>query len=170
MKTCNKCGEMKPLEAFSLQGNAPDGLKYACRACSSSAARAWNLANKARANATCARYKTRNPQVHKAWVETNRPHYNAYQREWRKTKVRANEYASSQKTRRVTPLWANRFFLKEAYRLARQRSITTALAWEVDHIIPLNHPLICGLHVETNIRVIPRTANRSRGNRVDLSL
>lgn len=165
MKTCNKCGETKPLSEFNVMRHAPDGRRYSCNACASKASRAWNIANKARSNATCLRYKKRKPHMHKVWVAANREHCNQYMREWRKTHSITTPYAASEKYRKVTPKWANRFFLKEAYRLARLRTKMLGVAWEVDHIIPLNHPLVCGLHVETNIRVIPRFANRSRGNR-----
>jgi 5-methylcytosine-specific restriction endonuclease McrA len=37
---------------------------------------------------------------------------------------------------------------------------------EVDHIVPLKSPLVCGLHVEHNLQVIPATQNRRKHNRV----
>lgn len=35
---------------------------------------------------------------------------------------------------------------------------------EVDHIIPLNHPLICGLHVPLNLRITERQINAIKSN------
>lgn len=49
--------------------------------------------------------------------------------------------------------------------LAALRTKTTGIRWEVDHIVPLVHPQVCGLHVETNLRVIPAIENRRKGNR-----
>lgn len=34
----------------------------------------------------------------------------------------------------------------------------------VDHIIPLNHPRVCGLHVPWNLRELPSASNFARGN------
>lgn len=65
----------------------------------------------------------------------------------------------------ATPAWANQFFVEEAYSLAALRSRTTGVRWEIDHIVPLVHPLVCGLHVETNLRVILAVENRRKGNR-----
>jgi hypothetical protein len=69
-------------------------------------------------------------------------------------------------TLRATPEWAEQFFIDEAYRLARLRSQVFGFAWEVDHVIPLVNPLVCGLHVVENLRVVPRVINRSKGNRL----
>jgi hypothetical protein len=66
----------------------------------------------------------------------------------------------------ATPAWANSFFIVEAYRLAKLRTEVTGIKWEVDHIIPLRHPLVCGLHVEHNLRVIPMAQNRRKGNKL----
>ena len=35
----------------------------------------------------------------------------------------------------------------------------------VDHIIPLNSKVVCGLHIETNLRIIDLEENKSKGNR-----
>jgi hypothetical protein len=32
------------------------------------------------------------------------------------------------------------------------------------HIVPLNHPYVCGLHVPWNMRVVPWRVNASKGN------
>lgn len=38
---------------------------------------------------------------------------------------------------------------------------------EVDHIIPLNHPLVCGLHCPANFQYLTREANRKKSNYFD---
>lgn len=35
----------------------------------------------------------------------------------------------------------------------------------LDHIIPLRHPEVCGLHVPWNLRVVKRETNLKKGNR-----
>lgn len=42
----------------------------------------------------------------------------------------------------------------------------TGTRHEVDHIVPLKGKTVRGLHVETNLRVIPHTENRQKGNKL----
>jgi hypothetical protein len=35
----------------------------------------------------------------------------------------------------------------------------------VDHIVPLNHPYVCGLHWDGNLQIIPHHVNRAKSNK-----
>lgn len=64
----------------------------------------------------------------------------------------------------ATVKWANEFFISEAYHLAELRTKITGIKWEVDHIVPLQSKLVCGLHCEHNLQVIPRSENLKKSN------
>lgn len=105
---------------------------------------------------------------------TNARYYRAHPEKWVGRPAWAKKFlekhAARQGHRRAskqqaTPAWANEFFVGEAYALAKLRTQVTGIKWEVDHIVPLNHPLVQGLHVENNLQVIPAVANRSKSNR-----
>jgi len=66
--------------------------------------------------------------------------------------------------RYATPSWADRQQIAQLYKQAKELTATTGVRHEVDHIIPLRHPLVCGLHVETNLRVIPAYENQKKSN------
>ena len=35
---------------------------------------------------------------------------------------------------------------------------------EVDHIVPINHPLVCGLHTEDNLQIVTANYNHFKSN------
>ena len=64
------------------------------------------------------------------------------------------------------PAWADLNAIKAIYKKASELSKSNGIKWHVDHEIPLKHPLVCGLHNEFNLRVIPARENQSKGNKL----
>lgn len=65
----------------------------------------------------------------------------------------------------ATPSWAEAAHIEAIYAEAKRLSVETGIPHEVDHIVPLISPLVCGLHVPANLRPLPQFDNRSKGNR-----
>lgn len=61
---------------------------------------------------------------------------------------------------RAVPAWADREAIKRIYVAARE------LKMHVDHIVPLRSPVVCGLHVENNMQLLPPAENIRKGNRI----
>jgi outer membrane phospholipase A len=108
--------------------------------------------------------------ANKAWYAIHKN--NPARLEKRRTYRRANSELSAAATNRhraskmkAFPTWANNFFISEAYHLARLRTKATGFKWQVDHIVPLQSKIVCGLHVENNLQVIPASENQSKCNR-----
>ena len=68
------------------------------------------------------------------------------------------------KRNKSMPIWANSKAIREMYYKARKLTSSTGIKHEVDHIIPSNHPLVCGLHVETNLQIITEQENIAKSN------
>lgn len=62
------------------------------------------------------------------------------------------------------PPWANREDLKKIDAEARRLTKETGVQHEVDHIIPIRHPLVCGLTVPENLQILPQRKNGQKGN------
>lgn len=63
------------------------------------------------------------------------------------------------------PPWVDRWELYALKHTAAALTIMTGRLHVLDHIVPLNHPDVCGLTVPWNLRIVPWRVNASKGNR-----
>lgn len=68
------------------------------------------------------------------------------------------------KYRRARPPWADPKALQAFWTLSRQRTAETGIQHSVDHVVPLIHPWVCGLHCESNLEVKPLSENIRKSN------
>ena len=150
--------------------------KKANSAACSKTNREWRKENRERVRAVKREYYRANDadRVQQAirsrkWLEANRDKSRASTAEWRKRNLAiaaaAQQRRRSKKLQR-TPAWADHEKIRQFFVLARELTLTTGVEHEVDHIYPLQGETVSGLHVETNLRVIPKSANRSKGARL----
>jgi hypothetical protein len=62
------------------------------------------------------------------------------------------------------PDWVDRNALNVLRTQARQAREQTGIEHALDHIVPLNHPLVCGLTVPWNFQIITRKQNAAKSN------
>ena len=104
------------------------------------------------------------------WAKNNRDKCNLASKRWRdshpeKEIAKMNKRRASRISR--TPSWLTEddfWMMKEAYSLSKLREKLTGIKWNVDHIIPLQGKLVSGLHVPSNLQVIPFIDNMRKGN------
>jgi hypothetical protein len=113
----------------------------------------------------------------KQWKQENRERYLALQKQYRQNNPhKVNFHASMKRSRKrnATPNWLTEFDLfviEEIYDLAILRSKAHGIQYHVDHIIPLKGVdengthVVCGLHVPSNLRIIPAKDNLEKLNR-----
>lgn len=80
-------------------------------------------------------------------------------------KIYAHTVLMRLKRKNRFPLWANKIKIQEIYKDCKNISQLTGIQHEVDHIIPLCGKYVSGLHVENNLRIIPKTENRLKSNK-----
>lgn len=74
------------------------------------------------------------------------------------------------KWKRARPPWASASDIAAIYTEAKRMSAETGVQYSVDHIVPLLHPLVCGLHCPDNLRIVPLKTNVAKSNYCDLGL
>ena len=69
---------------------------------------------------------------------------------------------------RAIPVWLTKNDHKkinDLYRLAADATKRTGTRHVVDHIVPLRNPMVCGLHWQINLRVVPWRVNSRKSNK-----
>lgn len=116
----------------------------------------YRAANPEKRKQTCSRYRQTNPEKEREtgakWRAANKPH------------LAAKSAARRALKKQATPPWAKMDAIAAIYAEAARRTAETGEQWEVDHIIPLVHKLVCGLHCEQNLQIIPEKQNRQKHN------
>lgn len=64
----------------------------------------------------------------------------------------------------ATPIWADRTKILEIYLLCRSMN-KEGIEYHVDHVIPIQGRIVCGLHVEANLSIIGAKENISKSNK-----
>ena len=155
---CTKCGIDKPLSSFSTNGT---GLyKKRCKPCRSAD-------QSARYAAKPIEQRRAEMQRISEWVRRNPDKYREYARKTRKAKpdhYRLKVQLRRRRYRAATPSWADRAAIAAIYRRAAEMTATTGVPHEVDHIVPLTSTMVCGLHCEANLQVLPMLENKRKNN------
>ena len=123
--------------------------------------KAWRSANPERARRAALNWKAKNR-------ERTRELSRKSASEWKKTnkaKARAHEAAREAAKRNATPLWAEQSKIQAFYAEAAEMTADLGTLHHVDHIVPLNSRIVCGLHWEVNLQVLPFRENIAKGNR-----
>lgn len=163
MKTCTQCSKEKPLDLFFRSKRAKDGRQSECKECSYSASKRW---------------KKQNPEAHKnqarrARAKKGQLTREEYNKERSENAIGIKAVRQKQDSRRrmqkLQRTFNNNeldeFVIEQAGDLCGLREEATGFKWEVDHIVPLNHKEMSGLHVAANFQVVPMRWNRVKGNR-----
>ena len=89
--------------------------------------------------------------------------------QWRKDNPdRVNAQVAKRRADKIqaTPKWANLKSIEHLYALAVMLTEINEVSYQVDHVVPLNSDLVCGLHCEDNLRVITAEENNTKKNKL----
>lgn len=90
-------------------------------------------------------------------------------KQWREKnpdRVAANLANRRANKKQATPKWANLKEIEKLYTEAKLLTKQNNEEYQVDHIVPLNSDIVCGLHWENNLQVITAIDNNSKNNKL----
>lgn len=159
MKKCSECGIEKSKSAFNKNGYGRDGLRSRCKGCD----RVYRITN---ANRILEMKRIHNRLFYQANVDEIKKQTATYRRNnlWL-----YNADTRKRQAGRATPPWltpADLLEIVEWYRAAKDYQWLSNEQLQVDHIIPLKSPIVCGLHVPWNLQVLSRSENRKKTNKL----
>lgn len=188
MKTCTKCGQTKPESDYFKYSGRP-GYRPSCKVCMQKSRpaenpetrKSWLLKTAAHRSEWQKEYYAKNKEACKARIKkcNEEKGYAEYRNGWRRSHLdRMRELAANHRKNnpgryryykakrraaelRATPKWANLELIKTYYAIAAAEP-----GIHVDHIVPLVSKIVCGLHCEANLQLLPASDNMSKGNRV----
>jgi hypothetical protein len=179
MKTCTKCSTAKEINMFH-RGNNPDGHRTWCKTCMSAYKKQYKIDNSERIKKVqqiynAVQYPLRKEYFKQRYID-KKEHILAVNSTYRKENL--DKHAAKETKRRAakisrTPAWLtedDHWMIEQAYELAALRTKMFGFAWEVDHVLPLQGKIVSGLHIPTNLQVIPATLNRQKNNRYEVVL
>jgi hypothetical protein len=134
-RVCTKCLIEKPLSNFYRDRMSLTGYRSDCKTCNTKRTTAYQKQNPEKAT--------------------------EYQRDYYSELGRAIKFAQAAKRRaakiKATPKWANNETIISIY-------FNCPNNYHVDHIVPLNSPIVCGLHWEQNLEYLSGPENLTKGN------
>ena len=120
-------------------------------------ARLWALANPEKKH-----------EIHRKNREKDLKNHNARNREWNKNNKPAKAALQAKRKSTIlqrTPAWdPDAHLIIAKYQLAAMLTKASGIEHHVDHIIPLQGRKVSGLHVFSNLRVIPGSDNVKKSN------
>ena len=185
IKTCTKCKIEKPQGEFYKNTRMKDGLNTFCIICHKTDNVARKAINRkdpsflAKEHAQRKIYREKNREKLALnmikWREENADYVKEYGKQYRQKNKHLINFLSQKRKIDVinrTPKWLDEedlWMIEQAYEIAIKRSASTGIQWHVDHIIPLRGKVVSGLHVPTNLRVIPWYENQRKTNKYEVS-
>jgi hypothetical protein len=160
MKTCRKCDETKEISQFHRHSGMKDGHLNTCAVCVTKTVAEWRLKNPGCRQKEHEKVRERESfRTREQWLEDRKK--NAIGRSASQGKY---FYKRKLQLTLLTFTELDEFVFEEACSLRELRKKATGFDWHIDHIVPLNHKKVCGLHKAANFQVVPASWNCQKRN------
>jgi hypothetical protein len=156
-KVCKKCGVDKALTEYHKDKHSKLGVRSYCKVCRVVEKREYYEANREQVIAQAIAWHRANPEQAainaRNKKQANPALYNSHTAKRRSAKLQR------------TASWADQDAIKAIYAEAQRLQEVLGIPMHVDHMVPLRGELVSGLHVESNLQVIPAALNLRKSNK-----
>lgn len=188
MKICKKCKIEKSTSDFYKAKSNKDGLNSLCKKCYYKKNKKYVQENREKVNKSKREWKSKNKEStklsFKKWYEKNTKDENGYysvkkEEIKERRKIASSKYIKKNREKltakeamrraskiQATPEWCECEKIEILYKKCKELSKLTGLKYHVDHIIPLNHSKVCGLHVWENLQILEESLNFKKNNKL----
>lgn len=185
-KVCNECGDEKPLTEFHKQKECKFGVRNKCKICAKARAVANYHANRDDRVKRKRKYNAETRDHRLAYLrdyrsqDEKRELINTLRSRWNEAnpdRVRANnaKHCVINRARRqqATLDWADKQYITDLYRNVAEaqqlfQDVGLDIKLHVDHIVPIKHDKVCGLHNEFNLQVLRAEENLRKHNNFEI--
>ena len=185
------CGEEKPTIEFVVDKRRKFGYTNCCKLCHGQKCKEYYRSHKKQSFEYSRKWCKKNPEKRKEiytksyhrnkeksdetkreWLKNNpekrkETMHNYYLRNKKKNKSRGAECCRRRQgmLKQQCPPWADMEMIKAIYSGARIATILFGKEFQVDHIVPLKHKYVTGLHVPDNLQILTKSENSRKNNR-----
>lgn len=159
-KICTKCKQYKLLDLYCKKGDGKYGKHSQCKACQ----KIYKDNNRAKNAIKVAEYK----EKHREYIREYQNEYKSAYMSIPENRARRNKHNATRRAiiGQASVNWANQEAMDNIYKTAATLEHQDGIKRHVDHIIPLSHKLVCGLHVENNLQILTAEENMRKHNRL----
>lgn len=173
LKQCCRCNTDKPLSEFGNNKRGSDGKQAACKQCVSDSSSHRN-------NTPEVNYKNERKTCSKCGVEKlGKDFYlnknilgglnsscKLCDREYARNKGTGNAKNARRRAAKLKaiPKWCDKQKVEAIYEECARITKETGVIHHVDHIVPLQSSYVCGLHCESNLKIITSSENQRKLN------
>lgn len=192
LKLCKICDLEKDLYNFSSRKGTKDGLLTSCKQCVKEYNAKYRRENaekiKQYAKSMVGFYRDSRKKYHKIYRSEHVDQVTIQKNLWyknniAKSKIKSKKWSSNNRDKcnatrakrraamkNALPLWLTKIQIieiSEFFTKAKLLNVETGIVHHVDHIIPLQNKLVCGLHVPWNLQLLTPSENSSKKNKFD---
>jgi hypothetical protein len=167
-KICTNCKEYKLLKEFDKNVDCKFGRLNQCKVCRKEKRKAYTKNNQEKIKNYKKQYRINNKEkISEYWASYSEKNKEIIKQYRIDNKDKINQRGAKRRAilGQAAVSWADENKIRLFYEEAKRLEGLDGIPRNVDHIIPLQHPNVCGLHNEFNLQVLTAEENQKKHNK-----